>query len=192
MRETLLFLEFPLLPYKTAAVRTAFAVCALTVLSSFAHSQTKDGAMPQVTYVKAGHLFDATSDSLRDNMVLVIEGERISKVAAAGEIQIPGDARVVDLSKAWVLPGLIDCHVHLESQGSGKDGMLNTFTLTDADVAYNAAIYAKRTLMAGFTTVRDLGGSGVNISLRKAVQKGLITADQASRMSEREISKRRR
>jgi imidazolonepropionase-like amidohydrolase len=71
------------------------------------------------------------------------------------------------------MPGLIDCHVHLESQGS-KNSLIEGFTLTDADVAYNAAVYAKRTLMAGFTTVRDLGGSGVNISLRKAVARGKV------------------
>src|SRR3569833_3057388 len=69
------------------------------------------------------------------------------------------------------MPGLIDCHVHLESQGS-KNSIAEGIILTDADIAYRAAVYARRTLMAGFTTVRDLGGSGVNISLRKAVQKG--------------------
>lgn len=71
------------------------------------------------------------------------------------------------------MPGLIDCHVHLEEQHS-KTGMLDGFTMTDADVAYRAQIYAKRTLMAGFTTVRDLGGTGVNISLSKAVRQGLV------------------
>src|SRR3978361_157545 len=71
------------------------------------------------------------------------------------------------------MPGLIDCHVHLESQGS-RNSLIEGFTLTDADVAYHAQVFAKRTLIAGFTTVRDLGGSGVNISLRKAVKQGLV------------------
>ncbi len=71
------------------------------------------------------------------------------------------------------MPGLIDCHVHLEHQHE-RNSLLESFRFTDADIAYHAAVYAKRTLMAGFTTVRDLGGSGVNISLRKAVQQGLV------------------
>jgi imidazolonepropionase-like amidohydrolase len=82
------------------------------------------------------------------------------------------------------MPGLIDCHVHLEDDGT-RNSMIEQFTLTDADVAYRAAVHAKTTLMAGFTTVRDLGGSGVNISLRKAINQGLadgpriITAGRA-------------
>ena len=82
------------------------------------------------------------------------------------------------------MPGLIDCHVHLEHQ-YGKNRTTERFTQNDADIAYIAAVYAKRTLMAGFTTVRDLGGTGVNISLRKAVNLGqvdgprIITAGRA-------------
>jgi len=63
--------------------------------------------------------------------------------------------------------------VHLENEHN-KNTLIEGFTLTDADIAYHAAVYAKRTLMAGFTTVRDLGGSGVNISLKKAVKQGLV------------------
>lgn len=64
-------------------------------------------------------------------------------------------------------------HVHLESETSPKE-YLERFTLNDADVAYNAEVLAKTTLMAGFTTVRDLGGTGVNVSLRNAINKGLV------------------
>jgi imidazolonepropionase-like amidohydrolase len=70
------------------------------------------------------------------------------------------------------MPGLIDLHVHLESETS-KDQTLR-FTLNKADVAFRSTVFAKRTLMAGFTTVRDLGGSGVNISLRNAINQGLV------------------
>jgi imidazolonepropionase-like amidohydrolase len=75
-------------------------------------------------------------------------------------------------------------HVHIEGETS-RDGYLKPFTLNDADVAFNAAEIAKRTLMAGFTTVRDLGGSGVNVSLRNAINSGktegprIYTAEKA-------------
>ncbi len=83
-----------------------------------------------------------------------------------------GDKLIV-LKNKTVMPGLIDCHVHLEHQHE-RNSLIESFRFTDADIAYHAAVYAKRTLMAGFTTVRDLGGTGVNISLRKAVEQGLV------------------
>ena len=86
--------------------------------------------------------------------------------------QATGD-RLIDLTKKTVMPGLIDMHVHLEGE-TNKDQALQRFTLNDADVAFKSTVYAKKTLMAGFTTVRDLGGSGVNISLRNAINQGLV------------------
>lgn len=76
----------------------AFVNVSLLVLALAARGQTTDAA-PATVYVKAGHLFDATSDNLRDNVVLVVEGERISKVAPASEVSIPAGASVVDLSR---------------------------------------------------------------------------------------------
>jgi imidazolonepropionase-like amidohydrolase len=71
------------------------------------------------------------------------------------------------------MPGLIDLHVHLEEE-TNPNRYLQSFTLNPADYAFQSVVYAERTLMAGFTTVRDLGGSGVNISLRNAINKGLV------------------
>src|SRR5260370_4027699 len=71
------------------------------------------------------------------------------------------------------MPGLIDMHVHLESETS-KDYQIKRYTLNDADVAFQSTVYAKRTLMAGFTTVRDCGGTGVNIALRNAIKQGVV------------------
>ncbi|HXO73956.1 MAG TPA: amidohydrolase family protein, partial [Puia sp.] len=84
----------------------------------------------------------------------------------------PGD-KVIDLKTRTVLPGLIDAHVHLEHETS-PNAQLKGFTMSDADYAFQSTVYAKTTLMAGFTTVRDVGGSGVNISLRNAINKGIV------------------
>ena len=150
----------------------------LAVLLCFASS-----AFAQKTYIQCGRLIDGTSNTAQTQVTIVIEGKIITEVQKGYITGSPSD-KVIDLKDKTVMPGLIDCHVHLEEQHS-KNSLLDGFTLTDADIAYNAAVYAKRTLMAGFTTVRDLGGSGVNISLRKAVKQGkvdgprIITAGRA-------------
>jgi imidazolonepropionase-like amidohydrolase len=129
-------------------------------------------AFAQKTYIHCGKLIDGVTGKTQPEMTVVTEGGLIASVQK-GYANGTGTDRTIDLKNKTVLPGLIDCHVHLESQGS-KDGFREGMTSTDADIAYRAAQFAKRTLMAGFTTVRDLGGSGVNISMRKAVQQGLI------------------
>jgi imidazolonepropionase-like amidohydrolase len=129
-------------------------------------------AFSQKTYIQCGRLIDGLSNTEQKAVTIVVEGNTIIDIKDG---YFNGDAgdKVVYLKDKTVMPGLIDCHVHLESQ-FGKNTLLEGFTLTDADIAYRAAINAKKTLLAGFTTVRDLGGSGVNISLRKAVQRGLV------------------
>src|ERR1700761_4058953 len=129
-------------------------------------------AFAQKTYIQCGHLIDGNSNKAQTEVTIVVEGKLITDIQKGYTNGGTGD-KVIDLKNKTVMPGLIDCHVHLEEQGS-KTSMMEGFIKTDADIAYQAAIYAKRTLMAGFTTVRDLGGSGVNISLAKAVQKGLV------------------
>ena len=75
------------------------------------------------------------------------------------------------------MPGLIDMHVHLEGETS-KDQSLQRFTLNEADIAFRSTLFARRTLMAGFTTVRDLGGTGVNTALRNAINQGTCNRTQ--------------
>lgn len=129
-------------------------------------------AQAQKTYLHCGALIDGKSNDVQTQITLVIEGNKI--VAVEKGFTKPGSAdKLIDLSKKTVMPGLIDMHVHLEGETS-KDQALQRFTSNEADVAFRSTLYAKKTLMAGFTTVRDLGGSGVNISLRNAVAAGLV------------------
>src|ERR1700744_342217 len=129
-------------------------------------------AFAQKTYIHCGRLIDGISNQAQSEMTIVVDGKVITDIQK-GYTSGGSNDKVVDLKNRTVMPGLIDCHVHLESQGS-KNSIPEGFILTDADIAYQAEVYAKRTLMAGFTTVRDLGGSGVNISLRKAIRQGLV------------------
>lgn len=125
----------------------------------------------QRTLLHCGNLFDGVGNGLQREMTVVIEGNKITAVQRG--YQTPnGSDRVIDLKNKTVLPGLIDMHVHIESE-TRRGGAYDRFTQNVPDVAFLAAHYAKITLQAGFTTVRDLGGSGVNIALRNAINRGL-------------------
>lgn len=137
----------------------------------------------QTTYLHCGQLFDATSSTLKSKMTIVVEGNTITSVEE-GYARPDGDAEVIDLKDHTVMPGLMDMHVHLEGQSSPTRYM-DQFRMDPQDVALRATQYTRRTLEAGFTTVRDLGGSGVNVSLRNAIDKGyivgprIVTAEKA-------------
>jgi imidazolonepropionase-like amidohydrolase len=118
-------------------------------------------AYSQKTIIHCGNLIDGKANDVQPQMTLVVEGNKIIAVQKGFTKPAAGE-KLIDLSKKTVLPGLIDMHVHLEGETS-KDQALQRFTLNDADVAFRSTVFAKRTLMAGFTTVRDLGGSGVNV-----------------------------
>lgn len=126
----------------------------------------------QKTYIQCGNLIDTRSQKVLKEMTVVVEGNKIVEVKSGFQKGSSTDA-VVDLKKKFVLPGLIDMHVHLESQ-TAKDQFQKRIQYSEADVAFEAQKYANITLMAGFTTVRDLGGSGVNISLRGAINRGSV------------------
>src|SRR5690349_5269805 len=116
--------------------------------------------LAQRTLIHCGTLIDGKNKQTQSQVTIVVEANKIVSVdkgfTSAGQ-----NDKVVDLSKKTVMPGLIDMHVHLESETS-KDQLVKRFTLNEADVAFQSTLYAKKNLMAGFTTVRDCGGSGVN------------------------------
>lgn len=128
--------------------------------------------MAQDIYVQCGHLFDSPSGQLLSKKTIVVSGNEIKEVLN-GFVSGNGNDRTIDLQNKYVLPGLIDMHVHIESE-FGPGTYMKRFSDNEADTAFESTIYAKKTLLAGFTTVRDLGGSGVNIALRKAIAKGLV------------------
>src|SRR5688572_24901609 len=126
----------------------------------------------QRTLIHCGTLIDGKNKQTSSQVTIIVEGNKI--VGVEKGLTIPGsNDKLIDLSKKTVMPGLIDMHVHIESETS-KDALVKRFTMNEADVAFQATVYAKRNLMAGFTTVRDCGGSGVNISLRNAVNAGTV------------------
>ena len=128
--------------------------------------------LSQRTILHCGKLIDVTKGLVLNEYSIVVEGNKITDVLA-GYTKPAGTDKVIDLKSKTVMPGLIDCHVHLEHETS-PTRYLETFTYNPADYAFQSVVFAERTLMAGFTTVRDLGGSGVNISLRNAINKKLI------------------
>ncbi|NKI30695.1 metal-dependent hydrolase family protein [Croceivirga thetidis] len=126
----------------------------------------------QDIYLHCGAILDIESGRLNNEKTIIVSGSIIKSVQN-GFVEPSDNATVVDLKDKTLLPGFIDMHVHIEGESS-PTRYLDRFTKNPADVALQATVYAKRTLMAGFTTVRDLGGSGVNIALRNAINKGVV------------------
>jgi len=133
---------------------------------------TGSKAMAQKTLIWCGTLIDGISNTAKSNMTIVVEKNKITAVQNGFTVAEPND-KTIDLKTKTVMPGWIDCHVHVESE-THKGDVLDKFVYNPADVAFESIRYVNTTLMAGFTTVRDLGGSGVNISLRNAINKGYV------------------
>jgi imidazolonepropionase-like amidohydrolase len=141
-------------------------LCIATLLVSL-------NVVAQKTYLHCSKLIDTKNAKVLTEKTIVVSGDTIESILE-GYLQPnnPEDT-LIDLKSKTVMPGLIDMHVHIEKESNPK-AYLERFTMNDADVAFSSLKYAKATLMAGFTTVRDLGGSGVNISLRDAIAKGEV------------------
>ncbi|MDA9571831.1 amidohydrolase family protein [Flavobacteriaceae bacterium] len=127
----------------------------------------------QTTYLHCGEVFDSEKGKFLGPHTIVVEGNQIKVVKKGYHDPAEDNAVLVDLKSKTVYPGFIDMHVHIEGEYS-QDKYLKEFQNNPADTAFEAAEIANRTLLAGFTTVRDMGGSGVNISLRNAINKGKV------------------
>jgi len=131
-----------------------------------ANRVTMQPAPAEGVAIRAGRLFDPRTGTNLANQVILIQGERITDVGPADRVKIPAGARVIDLSNATVLPGLIDRHVHLMQNQEPND----------ARALIVGQHYALADLYAGFTTVQDLNSpfTYATVELRDAIDKGLI------------------
>jgi len=124
----------------------------------------------QQTLIHAKNYIDVENGKIIPASSIVVENGKIIAIEK-GFIAIEAYDEYINLKNHTLMPGWIDMHVHLESETNPKK-YLEKYQDDEADVAYKSTVFAKRTLMAGFTTVRDLGGTGVNINLRNAVNRG--------------------
>lgn len=148
-------------------------VALLALVAGTAVAQTPTES---VVLVHAGRLLDRPGQPPRGASTVIVRNGRIEAIrdGFAAPDSFPG-ATVVDLRERYVLPGLIDCHVHLESDSAGQEGLLESVTNGDAYFAYQALANARKTLEAGFTTVRNLGDDrGVTLALRDAIAAGKV------------------
>jgi imidazolonepropionase-like amidohydrolase len=131
------------------------------------------GQLGAATLIHAGRVIDGVSDRALTERTVVVDGGRITAIEAGYRAPGPGDT-LIDLRGSTLLPGLMDMHVHLTSEYS-RSAELDRFKKDGTDVALDGAVYAQRTLLAGFTTVRDLGDSfRASIALRNAINAGKL------------------
>lgn len=152
-----------------AGVGFVMRLCVAAAAALFAAAS----AVAQTSYVRAGHLVDVEAGVVkRDQVVRIVDGRVVSVGPWRGA---PADGPVVDWSAQWVLPGLIDMHVHLAGDIQGS-GVADPLISSEADDALAGAANARRTLHAGFTTVRDVGSwrAFTDVALRNAINRGLI------------------
>ena len=156
--------------------RAAWALVAGLVAGPGLAAQADSGGGAQASVlVRAGRLVSVRSGTVLANQAILIEGDRIKEVGPADAVvpHAPRDTRVIDLRNATVLPGLIDCHTHITSDPG--DYYKQLFRMSPIDEAVRAHIYAKRTLEAGFTTVRNVGaGEFIDVALRNAINEGAV------------------
>jgi imidazolonepropionase-like amidohydrolase len=143
--------------------------------AAWAQAPSPAAAGAEVIVLKAARMFDGRGDTTVPNAVVIVESGRIT--AAGSGLAVPAGARVIDLGDATLLPGLIDAHVHLtgESSDDWYRAAVEGLRRTVAEKAIRSTEFARRTLMAGFTTVRNVGAEDyIDVGLRNGINAGVI------------------
>jgi len=159
--------------YRTAQWLVVLAFLVSLCISTSVMAQPQSGG--KVIVIKAARMWDGGSDTVVTPGVVVVSGGRIQ--AAGPTAQIPAGAEVVDLGDATLLPGFMDAHVHLSGEGvdDWKQRYIESQQKPIAEQALDATVYARKTLLTGFTTVRDLGSNDqIDVGLRNAIRRGVI------------------
>jgi len=141
-------------------------------------SEEAGASASQVIAIRAGRLFDSRAGRMLTDQLIVVRGDRIAEVGAMGRVQAPAGARVIDLSHATVLPGLIDAHTHIfltgESHGRYEEQLLKESWQYRT---IEAVLNARRDLLAGFTSMRDCETEGAmysDVDVKRAINRGLV------------------
>jgi len=162
------------LQIQTQSTTLAAAIAAILVAGSGvgAAGAADAPAAAAVTALQCGHLIDTANGKMLGATTIVIEGGHVKEVSSG--VQSPAGAKVIDLSTQTCMPGLIDSHTHLTHETS-RTGYVDRFHWNTADYVVRSTVYARRTLLAGFTTVRNLGDQeNESVALRNAINAGII------------------
>lgn len=147
----------------------------VTVMALICTASTLPSARAQAPaelVIHAGRVIDGTGAAARGQTTIRIKGDRI--VSIVDGWAAPNGAEVLDLKAFTLMPGLIDMHTHITGEGTA-DSLVKSVTVTDTDAAIESTVYARKTLEAGFTTIRNLGADGgADVSLRRAITLGLV------------------
>jgi imidazolonepropionase-like amidohydrolase len=155
-------------------IRALVSLVCLVLATALSAAETAP-PVPVLTVIKAGRLVDPKSGTVLSNQAIVIEGDHVKAVGPASDVLkgLPTGTKVIDLGDATVLPGLIDCHTHVT--GQPENFYEDIFRKSPIDEATTSHIYARRTLEAGFTTIRNVGaGNYTDFALKRAIDAGKV------------------